>query len=354
MLDVSVIIPVYNIRQLLPRCIASVQAQTAKSFEVLLIDDGSTDGSGQLCDEYAAQDPRIRVFHKENGGQGSARDLGLDHAEGEYICYVDSDDEVLPTLLESALHAARQADADIVVYGYYKQFLDKEGNVLRRSEANLPALSGAYTYEEFWQNFRKAKYESVPWVRFCRRAYLQKNQICFTGLRVGEDAYFLTQLLDAPFRSIVYERSAYYIYNVRPASTMTSFQKAYFSEEAAQRRAEFDDVVRRHAPTPGQYDALIGREALCTALEAARKLSFVRQTMPQAERVRWLKLFCERPRVAHWLAESRREMADSSWQWAGLRLLKQKRYGLALAYFDFIQAMRGQRDRRMQKKAGQS
>lgn len=349
--DVSILIPVYNVRQLLPRCIASVLAQTAKTFEVLLVDDGSTDGSGKLCEEYAAQDARIRVFYKENGGQGTARDMGLDHAQGEYICYLDSDDEMLPGLLENALRMAREHDADIVCYGYYKQFLDGNGRPVSRSGPNLPALSGAYTYEEFWQNFRKAKYESVPWVRMCRRAYLQKNNIRFTSLRVGEDAHFLTQLLDAPFNRIVYDRNAYYIYNIRPASTMTSFQEAYFGEEAARRRAEFDDVVRRHAPIPGEYDDLIGREALCTALEAARKLSFVRKAMPQAERIRWLKLFCERPRVARWLAESRREMADSGWKWLGIRLLRKKNYPLALAYFDFIQALRSSRDDRMRKKA---
>lgn len=171
--DVSVIVPVYNIKTLLPRCVASLQAQTWQDFEVWLVDDGSTDGSGELCDEYAVKDARIHALHKENGGQGSARDLGLDHARGEYICYVDSDDEVLPDLLENALRTAREADADVVVYGYYKQFLDKDGSALRRSGPNLPALSGVYTYEEFWQDFRKAKYESVPWVRFCRRDYLQ-------------------------------------------------------------------------------------------------------------------------------------------------------------------------------------
>ena len=96
---VSVIVPVYNIKTLLPRCVASLQAQTWQDFEVWLVDDGSTDGSGELCDEYAVKDARIHALHKENGGQGSARDLGLDHARGEYICYVDSDDEVLPDLL---------------------------------------------------------------------------------------------------------------------------------------------------------------------------------------------------------------------------------------------------------------
>ena len=110
--DVSIIIPVYNIKTLLPRCVASLQAQTWQDFEVWLVDDGSTDGSGPLCDELAVKDARIHVLHKENGGQGLARDLGLDHAQGEYICYVDSDDEVLPNLLEDALRAARALVAD--------------------------------------------------------------------------------------------------------------------------------------------------------------------------------------------------------------------------------------------------
>ena len=76
--DVSIIIPVYNIKTLLPRCVASLQAQTWQDFEVWLVDDGSTDGSGPLCDELAVKDARIHVLHKENGGQGLARDLGLD------------------------------------------------------------------------------------------------------------------------------------------------------------------------------------------------------------------------------------------------------------------------------------
>mgnify|MGYP001341917040 CR=1 FL=1 len=130
--DVSVIVPVYNIKTLLPRCVASLQAQTWQDFEVWLVDDGSTDGSGELCDEYAVKDARIHALHKENGGQGSARDLGLDHARGEYICYVDSDDEVLPDLLENALRTAREADADVVVYGELHEHRRKTARLLLR------------------------------------------------------------------------------------------------------------------------------------------------------------------------------------------------------------------------------
>lgn len=89
---ISIIVPVYKVEKYLPECIDSILAQTYTDFELLLIDDGSPDNSGQICDEYASRDPRIRVFHKENGGVSSARNLGIEHAKGEWITFVDSDD----------------------------------------------------------------------------------------------------------------------------------------------------------------------------------------------------------------------------------------------------------------------
>lgn len=114
---VSCIIPVYNTQKYLPRCIESVLAQTFVDWEMLLIDDGSTDASGSICDEYAAKDERIRVFHKENGGISSARNLGLNYAQGEWIFFVDSDDSLPKTSLESLL--ARSSDANIIAGGFF-------------------------------------------------------------------------------------------------------------------------------------------------------------------------------------------------------------------------------------------
>ena len=95
----SVIVPVYNTEQYLHRCIDSILTQTYTDFELLLIDDGSKDKSGDICDEYALKDSRIRVFHKENGGVSSARNLGLDNAAGEWITFVDSDDWIIESYL---------------------------------------------------------------------------------------------------------------------------------------------------------------------------------------------------------------------------------------------------------------
>jgi glycosyltransferase involved in cell wall biosynthesis len=98
---ISVIVPVYNTEKYLHRCIDSILAQTYTDFELLLIDDGSTDSSGAICDKYAERDSRVRVFHKENGGASSARNLGLDNANGEWITFCDSDDWVYSSWLEN-------------------------------------------------------------------------------------------------------------------------------------------------------------------------------------------------------------------------------------------------------------
>ena len=97
---ISVIIPVYNVEAFLHRCVDSVTSQTFHDIEILLIDDGSTDSSGQLCDALALTDSRIHVFHKENGGAGDARNTGIDHALGEYLIFFDSDDYVDEDMLE--------------------------------------------------------------------------------------------------------------------------------------------------------------------------------------------------------------------------------------------------------------
>ena len=117
---ISIIVPVYKAEAYLHRCVDSLLAQTFTDFEVLLIDDGSPDNSGEMCDEYAAKDNRVRVFHKENGGVSSARQYGLDNAQGEYLIHADPDDWVEPTMLEELYEKAIQDNADMVICDYYE------------------------------------------------------------------------------------------------------------------------------------------------------------------------------------------------------------------------------------------
>lgn len=117
---VTIIVPVYNVEKYLTCCIGSILSQSFKDFELLLIDDGSSDLSGEICDDYVEKDARIRVFHKENGGVSSARNLGLENAQGEWICFIDSDDWVEVDFLKELI----QYDSfDLVVGGLTPVFL---------------------------------------------------------------------------------------------------------------------------------------------------------------------------------------------------------------------------------------
>ena len=116
---ISIIVPVYKAEAYLHRCVDSLLIQTFTDFEILLIDDGSPDRSGAICDVYAAKDQRVRVFHKENGGVSDARQFGVDHALGEYIIHADPDDWVDPTMLEELYRKACETDADIVIADFF-------------------------------------------------------------------------------------------------------------------------------------------------------------------------------------------------------------------------------------------
>ena len=115
---ISVIIPVYNVESYLRKCLDSVITQTYKNIEIILVDDGSPDHCGEICDEYAAKDTRIVVIHKKNEGVAAARNTALDIARGEYIMFVDSDDWVEPTFCQKALGLILEHQADIVFFGY--------------------------------------------------------------------------------------------------------------------------------------------------------------------------------------------------------------------------------------------
>ena len=127
----SIIVPVYNAEEYLDRCMISILEQDFSSYEVILVDDGSTDSSPMICDRYSATDPRFRTIHKKNGGVSSARNAGLDLAKGEYVMFVDSDDALLPDSLEMMFENIR--GEDLAVGGYTVYIFIPAGLYLNRA-----------------------------------------------------------------------------------------------------------------------------------------------------------------------------------------------------------------------------
>lgn len=117
LLKVSIIVPVYKAEPYIRKCIDSILSQTFTNFELLLIDDGSPDNCGKICDEYAELDARVHVFHKENCGVSAARNLGLDHAKGDYVCFIDSDDWIDPDMLETLIGWEQKKQTDLLFFG---------------------------------------------------------------------------------------------------------------------------------------------------------------------------------------------------------------------------------------------
>lgn len=200
---VSVIVPVYKAEKYLHKCVDSILAQTFRDFEVLLVDDGSPDRSGTICDEYAQKDPRVRVFHKENGGVSSARQCGLDHAQGEYTIHADPDDWVEPNMLEELYAKAKAEDADMVICDYYVNDSRRQRYVKQQPSA----LDHETVLRELFQQLHGS-----CWNKLVRRACYRDFGVSFPlNFSFSEDLYVNVSLVMHTIK-IAYVSKGYYHY----------------------------------------------------------------------------------------------------------------------------------------------
>lgn len=200
---ISVIVPVYNVEKDVRRCIKSILAQDFTDFELLLVNDGSTDSSGDIC--YSFKDERIRYFTKPNGGLASARNYGLVRATGEYIYCVDSDDYIEPDCLSFCLEKQRQTDADIVLCGY---FMD---NGKGRSE--IVAEEGVFSGDEINDRMIELKSKNLidpAWNKLYRRSFLKENDMWFPQGEIYEDTDFNLRLLQYQPKIAISKRCFYH------------------------------------------------------------------------------------------------------------------------------------------------
>lgn len=177
---ISIIIPIYNAEKYLGRCVDSILSQTFTDFEVLLIDDGSPDSSPAICDEYAKRDPRVRVFHKPNGGVSSARNLGLDNAKGEWITFIDADDYITKDLLYDYILDSDSSDLVIQGFSHNKDF-----------DVSLPnqILDGEDLIDKFIDIDSEIK--GFVWNKLYRRDIIKNNNIKFDeNISMIEDLLF--------------------------------------------------------------------------------------------------------------------------------------------------------------------
>ena len=219
-MKLSVIVPVYNVEQYLSRCIDSVLQQSFRDFELILVDDGSSDGSGGICDEYAQRDSRVRTIHQNNQGQAAARNAALDIAQGEFIGFVDSDDSISPCMYERLLNLADSFHADIAVCGYSE--VDMDGNVKVQCPKARQEPS-VYIAEKVIENF----FPEICWDIGASLWDKVFKRDLFDGLRfpvgrIYEDTALQLPLYERCGKIVVAPTYDYQYYCVRQGSTMNA------------------------------------------------------------------------------------------------------------------------------------
>ena len=196
---ISVIIPVYNVEEYLVRCVESIKTQTYSNLEIILVDDGSPDGCPKICDQMALDDSRIKVIHKQNGGQGLARNSGIEIATGKYVAFVDSDDWMNKNYIENLYSAISQNEADIVIASH--SIANNLENIVPK---HLHIKEGVYNGEDVKNEillpiigpnvdfFKDVQIESAAWGKLYRLDIVKQNNIRFPSERVavGEDMFF--------------------------------------------------------------------------------------------------------------------------------------------------------------------
>ncbi len=211
---VSIIVPVYNTKDYLHRCVDSILAQTFTDFELLLIDDGSTDSSGIICDNYASRDCRVKVFHKENGGVSSARNIGLKNAAGEWVCFVDSDDTVHQDYLNNLVSAINE-NVEMVISFSVSVFMNKTVEPTYR-DAILTDKDFAKLFNEYDLHWRTS-----PWAKLYKRKIVENNNLLFNlEMPIGEDLVFLYEYIRL-VECLSVSGNAYYYYSAEVQSSLT-------------------------------------------------------------------------------------------------------------------------------------
>ncbi len=211
----SVIVPVYNVEKYLNECINSILSQDFLDYELILVNDGSTDNSGNICDEYAKKDDRIKTIHKKNGGSSSARNVGTNIAQGEYIVYLDSDDYICDNSFLTKLAQKTRFGVDIIFYGYKKYF--EHEKVWGKDICQYPLLKDKEPSKALSSLLETDMYDGSAWNKAVRREFLLQNGIMFEPGMISEDSeWFLNVIVSAKTYDAVNE--AFIVYRQREGS----------------------------------------------------------------------------------------------------------------------------------------
>lgn len=223
MAEVSIIVPVYQVEKYIRQCVDSILAQTFTDFELILVDDGSKDQSGKICDEYAGMDKRVKVIHQKNSGVASARNHGIACANGKYVCFVDADDWIEETMITKCIFQIKAKDADVLRHGHIME-LWKDEKCVSEEKKDAPNFTKILTHDQiakemeaFWLNC-----SNYVWNYFFKKEAI--GQIRFPEIKISEDHVFVLEVLEN-CKKICFLSENIYHYCMRMGSSANRWQE---------------------------------------------------------------------------------------------------------------------------------
>lgn len=265
---VSIIVPVYNTEKYLIKCLDSLLAQTLHDIEILLIDDGSTDSSGMICDNYAHQDKRLQVFHIPNQGVSHARNKGLEIAEGEYILFVDSDDWINNDMIRTLYQLIQSYQTDLSTCGYIIE--DEKGHVIYQIEQQIMCILDKWDAIHSLFQDKYYKYKGNLWDKLFKRTIIDNHHLRFNeDIYYNEDRLFIFQYLNH-CQSISYITIPHYHYVMRESSAMNTFQNSY-NEKLATFMNAFDIMTSMSATYPNRIKRALSIDYIKTSISFFKK-----------------------------------------------------------------------------------
>ncbi|MBQ3652809.1 MAG: glycosyltransferase family 2 protein [Synergistaceae bacterium] len=257
---ISVIVPAYNVEKYLARCLNSILAQTYTNLEILIIDDGSTDSTGTISDQYALRDPRIRVIHQENQGLAEVRNVGLREARGEYIQFVDSDDWIDPETIETCYKYLHEYDADIVSFCFIHEY--ENGKRYHPAEIHSPELmSGAKSLSLI---FFQGSIHVASWNKLFRADLF--DGVAFPAGRLHEDIYTIYKVLARAEKVLSVSDEFYHYFHRQGSITAVFSERTYDFASSAQECFDFSMKLNPDDKT-ARINLLTG--LLCCKMEVA-------------------------------------------------------------------------------------
>lgn len=231
-MKVSVGLAVYNAECYLEKCLDSLTKQTCEDLEIIIIDDGSTDSSGAICDRYAALNSRMRVIHKPNGGLASARQAALEASTGVYFCVCDADDWMEPEMYEKLRNKAVETDADIVMCGCWREY----GNENRRASVYRRDIPS--DYKQIINDVLNERFPASSWNKFFRRDMFERYSLSWEpGIDMGEDFLMTLKVLQHPVKLVCLSEPLYHYRRVSGGNnytnnvTMSSYNQMLFIQD---------------------------------------------------------------------------------------------------------------------------